>query len=332
MRRLLRVCVVLATLWCVWWGVASYALHSAVVSWFDARRAEGWQADMDGPQPGGFPLNLRTRIADLALADPDTGVAFRAPQITFTASALWPGNITLRLPDTPMTFATPEGAADLTMQDSVMTLDLRRERALGLDRLQWAAQSWQLDGPEGSLIGAKGLSLAAIRTTGATYDITASAPAFAPGAVPRRTLRLPDEWPLTFDQLALEATVTFDRPWDIRALEDRRPQPRWIALHLAEAAWGDLRLRLAADLEVDAAGIPAGTVSIQADNWPIMLDLAEAANLLPGGMRSQAEEVLRRFATLSGNPDALDVQLNLAGGFISLGFLPVAPAPRLILR
>jgi hypothetical protein len=164
------------------------------------------------------------------------------------------------------------------------------------------------------------------------YEFVARASAFAPGDVPRAKLRIPDAWPLTFDRLELDASITFSRPWDLEAIEEKRPQPRHIQLKLAEAAWSDLRVFFAADMTVDAPGIPTGTVNIQAENWQTMLDLAASSGLINATMRDQAEQGLGQLAQLSGDPTALDVQLNFSSGYMAVGIIPIGPAPRLILR
>jgi len=155
---------------------------------------------------------------------------------------------------------------------------------------------------------------------------------FAPGNATRARLRLPDSFPRAFDSLTLQATVTFDTLWDRRALDRARPQPRRIDLHLTEARWGDLRLNFAAALDVDNAGVPTGDVTLQAENWRTMLDLAQASGVLPSALRSQAEGVLQLLAGASGNPENLDVDLTLRDGAIFLAFIPIAQAPRLVIR
>jgi hypothetical protein len=85
-------------------------------------------------------------------------------------------------------------------------------------------------------------------------------------------------------------------------------------------------------LDVDADGNPTGTLSLQARNWREMLAVAEASGSLPQQIRPQVERALGLLASASGNPDAIDVTLTLANGTVSLGFLPLAPAPQLILR
>jgi hypothetical protein len=85
-------------------------------------------------------------------------------------------------------------------------------------------------------------------------------------------------------------------------------------------------------LTIDEAGTPTGTINIQAENWQVMLDLAERSGALPSGFRQQAESGLSSLARFSGDPSALDVQMNLRGGFMFVGFIPVGPAPKITLR
>jgi hypothetical protein len=49
-------------------------------------------------------------------------------------------------------------------------------------------------------------------------------------------------------------------------------------------------------------------------------------------LRNQAEGVMQLLAGASGNQDTLDVDVTFRDGAIYFGFLPIAPAPRLILR
>jgi len=148
----------------------------------------------------------------------------------------------------------------------------------------------------------------------------------------RGSLRIAPDWPVSFDSLSLQLDIRFDRPWDLAAIEGARPQPREITLELAEAAWGPLLLRATGQASVDAAGLPTGEISFQARNWRDILSLAETAGFLPSQLRPQVEGALQILAGTSGNPDTIDVTLKLSNGMVMLGFLPLAPAPRLLLR
>jgi len=332
MRKLIIITALAGAVWSGWWWLASAALRGATTAWFDARAIEGWQADLGGVSGGGFPLRLRAGLSDIALADPDAGLAIQTSALDIEAPAYWPGDVRVALDARPILLASPLGRSILTMQDGVLALNLHPGAALELEALGWTAAAWRVEDDTGVQVQADSLTLTMDQTSGPTYDFEARADAFAPGGDIRARLRLSDSFPRAFDSLTLNATVTFDRPWDKRALDTARPQPRRIALHLAEARWGDLSLNFAADLSVDSAGIADGTLSIQAENWRRILDLAQASGTLLQRMRPQAESILRTLAEASGNPDTLDVDLTMRDGAFYLGFLPIAPAPRLILR
>ncbi|MEM8576862.1 MAG: DUF2125 domain-containing protein [Pseudomonadota bacterium] len=332
MRRLVWLLGIVALLGTAWWFGVSTALSQGITGWFEARRAEGWQAELAGPDRKGFPARVGLALRDVALADPATGLAIGLDRLDIYAPTLWPADPRVDLPATPITVATPQGRGALTMAEGTLALDTYPGTALGLAGLGWTSGAWSVEGPEGGLLRATGLTLTMDHVEGATYDLRLAAPGFAPGDALRRPLRVPEDWPVQFEALTGAARITFDVPWDRRALEARRPQPRVIKISAADAVWGELSLRLAADLTVDAAGVPTGSVNLRAENWPIMLDLAEASGLLDPRLRVQAQQGLNQLARLTGDPDSLDVQLNLAQGLIAVGFIPIGPAPRLVIR
>jgi hypothetical protein len=91
-------------------------------------------------------------------------------------------------------------------------------------------------------------------------------------------------------------------------------------------------LRAAGELEVDASGIPEGDLSIRAENWRDMIDMAVNAGLLPERMRGTAEGLLDVVAGLSGDPEVIDAELGFSNGRMFLGPLPLGRAPRLLPR
>lgn len=332
MRKLIWIVVIAALAWCGWWFAASTSMRSAVAAWFEAREAEGWQAELGSLSGGGFPFTLTAGLQDVALADPDAGLALQTARLDIAARALWPGDVMITLDDGPILLASPLGRSSLIMQNGVMALNLHPGAALEVDTLGWTSGPWRIEDGDQIEAQAETLTLTMAQTSGPAYAFQMQADQFAPGDATRARLRLPDTFPRAFDSLTARARITFDQPLDRRALDTARPQPRRIDLHLAEARWGDLRLNLAAALDVDGAGIPTGDVTLQAENWRTILDLAETGGLLPGALRRQAENVLQVLASASGSPENLDVELTLRDGAVYLGFFPIAPAPRLILR
>ncbi len=334
MRKVLWLFVVLALLFCGWWGVATWSVKSGAYGWLDERRAEGWQADVAAISSGGFPSEVRTVLTDLALTDPTTGLSLALPDFTLAGRTLWPGDVHVTLPAAPITLATPTGRADLSVDEGRADLNLAPGTALELRNLSFTSGPFRTESPAGGLFAGNSAEIRMIQQDGfrGSYDLTLHIGQFTPGAVPRAALLIPADWPLVFTALRAQAQVTFDRPWDRRAVEDRRPQPRRIELQDADVHWGEVRLRLTGTLDVDDSGVPSGPITIKAENWQSMLSLAETSGMLPPELRPTVEGVLSSLAAGSGRTNDLDVTLDLDGGLIRMGFLPIAPAPRFVIR
>lgn len=333
-RILVRLALIAALAWSAWWAGAAWYMRGGISAWFDARTAEGWQADYAEIATSGYPLRHVTRLAAPALADPETGVAWSADWITFDSPAAWPGRQRLSFADTPQRLSYFDDTLALSARDMRAELHLRAGLALELETLAMTAGPWLIDREDGRVMAAEGLTLAMARADpgSALYRIELAAPDFSPGNRLRRVLASAESLPEDFDTLALSMTVLFDRPWDRRALEERRPQPRRIDLRLAEARWGALLLSAAGELDVDGDGIPTGALTVRAEDWREMLGMAERAGALPASVADQAERMLDFIARLGPSPDTIDVQLNFRGGYVALGPFPLGPAPRLILR
>ena len=334
MRRLIWILVILSILWCAWWALFGFGLKTGLETWFQDRRDTGWQAEYSRLELNGFPGRVRTDLTDVALADPSAGLAITLPTFSISAPTYWPGDVTIDFPNAPIQVATPQQKSEIDVQGGKADLRLHPGTALELEQLSLATSQWAISTKTGVLYGADDMTLSMVQSQSDPnkYAFVARAAGFSPGEIPRSKLRIPASWPVTFDKLELDGSITFSRPWDLDAIEDTRPQPRTIQLKLAEAAWADLRVFFATDLRVDADGVPTGTVNIQAENWQTMLDLAQEAGLVNPTMRQQAEKGLSQLARFSGDPNALDVQLNFKAGFMAVGIIPIGPAPRLVLR
>ncbi len=335
MRILLAVILVAATVWAGYWLVGARAIDRGLRGWLDARVGEGWVVSVDDLHTAGFPNRFDTTLAQIELADPATGWAWQAPFFQVLALSYRPHHVIAVWPDN-QTLATPLQKIDIASAPMRGSLVFTGGTAFTLDRATITASDVALTSTRDWQASMADSQLAVRRTpahAGHSYDIafTASDVALPEGVAARlgQGALVGD----TLQRLSIEAQVAFDAPWDRRAIEVRRPQPRRIDLTLARASWGGLDLRIAGTLDVDDAGIPTGNITIKATNWREMLDMAQAAGLIPENLRRIVEGGLTQIARMNGNPDTLDVPLRLADGRISLGgVLPLGPAPRLVLR
>ena len=332
MIRLINIVIVLGLVWSAYWYGAGYLLRQGVQAWFTTQQARGWQADYGDMQTSGYPLRHITTLNGPALADPATGTAWQADWLNLDSPAIWPGRQDLHFANTPQRLSYFDQTAVVTAQGMVARLHLHPGLALALERMELTVGPWSI-ATEGGGMNAGSLAMAMVQTDQReTYQFDIDATGFTPSEGLMRRLNYNRGPAASFETLTLDMAVRFDHVWDRQALDQRRPQPVQIDLRLAEARWGALRLMAAGKVDVDASGIPTGDVSIKAENWREMLDIAVAAGAIPAQAINSVEKLLGMLAGLTGNPKALDVNLTLRGGQVSFGLIPLGPAPRLILR
>lgn len=333
MKRLFAAVVAVAALASgAWFGWAALT-ERAVTGWLDAREAEGWVVTRSDVAVTGFPDEFVTEFTDLTLADPATGLVWSAPAFTLRQATLEPGRIEAVWPPSH-SLASPYERLTITAADLVSVLDLRPAANLALDASETRMRDLAIDSTRGwrSHLAEGQLSMIRQADAAATYAIGFRATDLTPPGDVARLLDPARVMPAAIPLVLSDAVVVFDRPWDLSALEASRPQPLRIDLSEARAEWGDLMLRLSGAVDVDAEGRATGEIAIRAQNWPVMLDMAERSGVLGGGMRRSVETALGFLAGLSGRREDLDVTLRLDGGFMYLGPLPVGDAPRLRLR
>ncbi len=316
--------------WLAWWPVAAWHDVAALERWREARVAEGWQADWRARRLGGFPERVELHLIEPAIADPETGWAWQAPALLRMRERL------ARWTDAPLRVVWPDSqrVATTTARIEITSQALEArvwrtgpERQLVraeldiADLVALSTADWQLAIGEGRL-EARALEDAP-QILAMSLDLQRVVPpARLIGALERAGRR---------GAVIGEATglvrVTFDRPWDARALADRRPQPERITVERLALRWGELELNVAGALEIDAEGRPQGRLTVRVTRWRDWLAAAEASGALPGGVRRVVESALEGLSQMQMHPRALDVPLRFESGRIRLGPVPIAPAP-----
>lgn len=333
MRWLVSGLGVLAALAALGWFVVAWTTQRVVASWLDDRAAEGWLVNYSDLSVGGFPTGFETTLTDLDLADPDTGWVWSVPRLDLTQRAFRPDHVRADWPTT-QSLASPEERLTILSDGLRSELDVQPAMRFALDAWQTtmenvevtSSEGWTMRLPEGRLDGR--------RVTGETaiYDVTFSADGLVPPAPLVDRLDPAGVLPETIGTLRYEARMAFDRPWDIRAVEDRRPQITRVELGEMTASWGAMLFRAAGEVDVDGDGVPTGEIAVRAENWREMVELAVNGGALPAQLQGSVEGVLGMVAGLSGQPEDIDATLGFRNGRAFLGPLPLGQAPRLVLR
>lgn len=334
MRYLLAAIIAVAIGWAGYWFFGASQSESAVRAWLDDRADEGWVSNYASVNTAGFPNRFDTTITAPELADPDTGVAWRAPFLQFLSLSYQPHHFIAVWPQT-QTIATPQETLTVLTDGMRGSLVFEPRSKLAIDRATIESGPLRISSTAQWDVTASSAQLS-LRQTPAkplSYDVALSLTEMTP---PQSWARLVERAGLSADELAranLDATVTFDAPWDLDALENARPQPRQIEIGRGRVTWGELELQIKGKVTVDDRGRPDGEVTIRATNWPAMLDLAVQSGALPDDLAGLIEGGLNLLAGLSGNDRSIDAPLTLRKGKMTLGgVIPLGEAPLLILR
>lgn len=333
MRKFIWLIIAAAVLWGGYWFVGASAVEGGMRAWLAEREEDAWQAEYASLKTSGFPNRFDTVIQDLALTDPATGLSWQAPRFEILALSYKPNHIIALWPEV-QTIASPLQRIRVTSRDMRGSVVFVPKTTLELDRLTVEMSDFELSSTLGWDASLRE-GLLATRQNEAiplTHDISFSASGFAPSANFMRRIDPGKLLPEELSLLTLDMAMSFTKPWDRSAIEEARPQITRIDLTLAQAQWGNLDLALAGTLDVDANGTPSGEITVKAKNWREMIEIGRASGALPEGTANALERALEFVAAMSGNKNTIDAPLSFAGGRVSLGPLPLGPAPHFVIR
>lgn len=331
MRRLVvKIVVLLAFAWSGWWWFASNSLQRGATAWLEAQQTQGITAKVNDWTRGGYPLRISANAQGIVWADTATDTELKIPSLTLSSPVHWIGDPRIDMPAGPVTITTPQGVGTLTTAGAQAEMLLHPGVTLQLEALSVSGTDVSFDLVEGRVFTMQSMQADIQQGTDpATYTIDLTAIEFAFGSILQEGLELPATWPTTFEPIIADMTITFDRPWDKSALDQNRPQPRAILIEKVEAIYADLGFAMAGELTVDNRGVPTGSINLKVRNWQQLFDIAVATTEIPPEWRGTVEQVLGSFADVDGT---LDLDITLSQGQMRMGFLPLGPAPRLVIR
>lgn len=332
--RILGIVVFLAVAgWSGYWYAGKSAYQAGLEQWFEDRRAEGWVAEYETLATGGFPSRFDTDVTALELADPETGVAWQAPLFRIASASASPTEIDVIWP-AEQTIASPQERVKILSEVMEAGVRFRPDTSLALEAMDATLNGLVLQSSDGweSRVESGVFSTRLEDGSQTAHVISFAATGVTPASEAVDIIDDSDILPDALETLQLDLTADFDAPWDRAAIEDRRPQPTALNLRLAKAQWGPLELSATGAVTVDADGRPEGSVDIKATEWREMLRMAVAGGVIPEEIAPTIERGLELLAGFSGSSTSLNTTLSFRGGLMSVGPIPVGPAPVLRLR
>lgn len=329
MRYILWACLALGILWGGYWFVGSRAIESGVRTWFSQQKAAGLVAETSGVAVAGFADRFDLTVSDLHLADPVNGWGWKAPFAQVFAMTWKPWHLIAALPHTQEA-DLPDGQKVTIASTRLMaSLLMRPSLTFGFNRAVVEGEGLALTSDAHWATGAEKVVLAAEtdptrkNTTHLGADVTnLSLPAaFTQGTDLGGTMAL----------VHLDAHVTLSQPIDANLMN---PQVLGAGLTALHVVWGALDLTAAGQITPDAQGFAQGQIDLDLKGWRQVPAVAVALGLVPAQNKVtvlRALEFLAASGAKSGtDPEVLSLPLTFKDGYMSLGPLPLGPAPRLV--
>ena len=330
MRVLLGGVLALGLLWCGYWVVGSMALQKGVDAWFADQAARGKIATSSAVEVHGFPNRFDLTVKDLHLADPVTGVAWDVPFAQVFSMTWKPWHVIAALPNA-QTITTPREKITVESSSMMGSVVVVPGTALTLDRII-------LDGADLVIASSLGWQLKATRAELATrqdasvangHEVNLTVTGLVPDAGLIAALGPTSDLPDLVDVARLDLVAGFSMPLD-RFAAKTKPLLTALTVKDGQIGWGDLVLTTKGTVVAGADGLAEGQIDIHIENWRKMVPVAVAMGLIKPDVAPTVENMMALLAGQSGNGTNLDLPLVMQAGRMSLGAIPLGPAPRMI--
>lgn len=319
MRRLTIIVAVLALLYGGYWFVganrAEAGFRDSLASLADA----GWQVSYDDLATRGFPSRFDTSIDNLSLTAPDGALTYRVPFVQVLALSYQPNRVIAALADTQVLRLGPQNI-------NIQTEGLRASAAV-VPGLDLSLDGLTVETASAEIISDLGWSLSLEKAIIGlrpkppqvrAYDLYVAAD----------DLLLPAQTsPIAITRLAIDSSMTLDTPLDrhLLAPDVAAPLVQEFSLNRLLIDLGEAQMTGTGTLDVNSMGIPSGRINLRATNWRAIIPTLVDAGLVDPGISPTLENM---GETLSGGDETLDLPISFQNGFMSLGPLPLGPAPR----
>ena len=329
MRKLTGLVVVLFVLWGGWWAFTSRMETRLVRAAFAERKAAGWTADYSSLGVAGFPNRLDLTVNDIALGAPGTGVIWRAPFAQVLGLTYNPWHVIAAFPNS-QEIETPAGTFTLGSSRMEASLEPRPGLDFTLASIVAVIDKPVVTASLGWQVSADYVRVATRQVPGraSAQEIGVETANVTPDAALHAALDPTGTLPPALSRIYLDAEAGFTAPIDRRSATTP-PLLTDLAVKQADVLWGPMRLSATGKVTVDAQGTPAGRITLSAKGWRQMVPVAVALGLVRPELEQTVTNMLAELAKGSGKPDTVDLPLVFEKGWMSLGPLPLGPAPRL---
>lgn len=327
MRGILWLAAALAALYGGYWFVGSQAVVSGLEATLDEMKAGGL-ADYDGVDVTGFPSRFDLTVTEPELVSADGSLRWATSALNVYALSYKPHHVIAVLPPL-QTLWFGRDRATLTSGDLRASAVLGLDPSLPLVRAQSVGENLSLTSERGWGIAAEAARLAIRQGVSETeHEVGAEFLGMVLSGAPARVVKAARGLPARGDRARLDAVVTLDRPLD-RFFAVERGRIVGAEVRALDVVWGPVTISGTGRLTVTATGHPQGRVNIGIRNWRAAVGLLSELGVIRRELQPTVERVLEQLALAGGDVDLLALPLAFQDGQMSLGPIPLGPAPRL---
>lgn len=325
MPALLLIATLLMALWSGYWFVGKSAVERGFAAFLQEAPARGIEVSQNSYAIAGFPNRFDLTVTAPRLTDQRSGISWQAPFVQVFSLSYKPWHVIAAFaPD--QTVTTPREVISLGSEKLQSSVVVSPSSTLPLDRATLVGDSVKATSSLGWSFAADQLRFA-IRldpTRTNAYDLGLEMQGLIPD--PALSARLPD-LPSRISIARVNATATLSAPLD-RLVAESRPALTAVSLREVILNWGDLTFFAKGDLIV-SDGMPEGRIDIRVTGWRTMVALATGLGLITPEVAPTVLGMIAAFTANSADANVLEMPLVFADGWMTLGPLPLGPAPRL---
>ncbi|MEO6300383.1 MAG: DUF2125 domain-containing protein [Paracoccaceae bacterium] len=326
MRVILWVCLALGIVWGGYWFVGSRAVDQGVVRWFADTAASGAIATNQGVSIAGFPSRFDLTVTEPHLADPATGWGWQAPFAQIFSMTWKPWHLIAALPNDQEIDAPDQ---KIKLHSSAMKGSLRMYPSTALTFAELVVEGHDMTATSdlGWTIAAKSLllAIAEVPTQQNAQRLGLDATDIAPDA--SLTALMPDLGD-KIETLHLDATLALSAPINLH-FSGGGPSLQGITLRDFHGTWGKLKVTATGEITQAPEGYADGKIDFRIEDWRDVPKLLAALGVVLPGMGDSIERGFEVLAKAGPDPEVLMLSLTFHKGRMSLGPLPLGPAPML---
>ena len=326
MRFVLWLGLILGVLWGGYWFAGSTAIERGVSQWFATSGGRGVIAENRGLSVSGFPSRFDLTITNPRLTDPLTGWGWQAPFAQVLSMTWKPWHVIAVLP-ADQEITAPGQKIALTTSKLAASLRLQPSSDLTFEELVVEGRDIVADSDLGWRVAAKSALLALARDTTRPFGQHLGLEVVDLRPDPALARLLPDLGQV-ISTVHLDAVLTLSAALDRHAAATA-PSVTGLTLNDLRLTWGSLHLSAQGQVAPGPDGVAKGQIDFRIEGWRQVPKLAVALGLVRPEMGESLINGLEVLAKSGADPDVLDLPLTFADGWMTLGPVPLGPAPML---